>query len=455
MRNRLINLFQCRLFGSICVVLAMLVLPVFANASTLTGTEQQVTTAQADQFDPAISGNLVVYTDFSGVDADVWYTDLSTGIAHPVTTAPGDQQLTGVTNNRIVFSDWNTMDVLVFDVTTGQTQNLTNGAGSNSLDPSISGNLVAWTDERDGNAEIYAKDLSTGEERRVTNDELADLAPAVYDGIIVWQRADHYTGDVLVYEWATGKTTQLTTTSYASEMFPDVYGHTVVYQREQGTPVDKNIVAYDLITGEEKVLDLVGDQENAHISGDFVSFNDSASGISHMGLWQLSTGEHFQVTEGASGQYLNDIDGNKIVYSDSQAGTLDIWMYNFSIEDTPVDDTYVFGGFQQPINADGSSIFKIGSIIPVKITLRDNAGQSVSTATVTISVAQISDDVLGSEVEMLLDSPGKANTDNFFRYDALSDKYIYNLSTKGYTKGTYKVYVNIGDQSYSINFSLK
>lgn len=36
----------------------------------------------------AISGDLVVYTDFSGVDADVWYTDLSTGLPHPVSTAP-------------------------------------------------------------------------------------------------------------------------------------------------------------------------------------------------------------------------------------------------------------------------------------------------------------------------------------------------------------------------------
>jgi len=60
------------------------------------------------------------------------------------------------------------------------------------------------------------------------------------------------------------------------------------------------------------------------------------------------------------------------------ARSLDIWMYNFTVEDTPEDDAYVFGGFQQPINADGSSIlFKLGSTIPVKITLSDSQGQSV------------------------------------------------------------------------------
>lgn len=454
MRNRLINLIQGSLLGSLCLVLAMLVLPLYATAATLTGTEQQVTAAAADQFDPAISGNLVVYTDFSGVDADVWYTDLSNGMAHPVSTAAGDQQLTGASDNKVVYTDWNSMDVLVFDVTTGQTLNITNAAGSNSLDPAISGNLVVWTDDRHGDAEIYAMDLSTGVERRITNNPLVDQSPSVYGQIIVWERADGYAGDIFAYDWVTEETAQVAVEPYASERFPDVYGNIVVYQREQGTPVDKDIVAYDIITGDKQVLSLAGDQENAHISGDYVSFNDSASGTPHIALWQLSTGEYFGVTEG-SGQYLNDIDGDSIVYSDNRAGTLDIWMFNFSIEDIPEDENYEFGGFQQPINADGSSIFKLGSTIPVKITLTDDAGQNVSTATVTLSVAQVSNTVTGSEVEMLADSPGQANTDNLFRYEPLSRLYIYNLSTKGYTKGSYRVSAKIGEQSYSINFSLR
>jgi beta propeller repeat protein len=319
-------------FWAICVVASMLVLPLAVGAATLTGTETQVTNAKADQFDPAISGNIVVYTDFSGVDADVWYTDLSTGLAKAISTASGDQQLTGVSDNHIVYTDWNTMDVLVFDIMTGVTQNLTNAAGSNSLDPAIGGTIVAWTDDRDGNAEIYAKDLSTGEERRITNNVLVDEAPAVGDGIVVWERCDGYACDVFAYEWATATTTQITATPWASEHFPDVSGRKVAFQREQGTPIDKNIVVFDLDSGIETVLQLAGDQENAHISGDFVSFNDSASGVPHIGLWQLSTGEHFQVTENASGQYLNDIYGNRIVYSDNRAGTLDIWMFTFSIE---------------------------------------------------------------------------------------------------------------------------
>lgn len=297
----------------------------------LSGTETRVTLAAADQFDPAISANLVVYTDFSGVDADVWYTDLTTGDAFPASTASGDQQLTGVSNGRVVFTDWNTMDVEVFDTMSGTTTNLTNAAGANSLDPAIGGDLVAWTDDRDGGAEIYARNLATGEERRISQDFLVDEAPAVGDGMIVWERCDGYACDVCVYDWAADTATQITHTDYASERFPDVAGRTVVFQREQGTPIDKNIVAYNLDSGVEQVLPLAGDQENAHISGGYVSYNDSASGIPHIGLWDLASGSHFTVTSNDSGQYLNDIDGNRIVYSDNRYGDLDIYLYEFQI----------------------------------------------------------------------------------------------------------------------------
>jgi TolB protein len=291
--------------------------------------EKNVTDVPADQFDPAISGNLVVYTDFSGVDADVWYTDLNTGLAYPVTTASGDQQLTGVSGGRIAYSDWNTMDVLVYDIVTHTTLNITNAALSNSFDPALDGNLIAWTDDRDGNAEIYARDLATSEERRITSDMLIDQAPAVGDGIIVWERCDNYACDVFAYDWTSGATTQITATSWASERFPEVSGRTVVFQREKGTPIDKNIVSFDLDTLTEKELLLTGDQENAHISGNYVSYNDSASGLSHIGLWDLSSGCHFEMTSNSAGQYLNDIDGNKIVYSDNRGGTLDIYICTF------------------------------------------------------------------------------------------------------------------------------
>jgi beta propeller repeat protein len=332
------------IFVFIIAIMVMALIPIAVRAESgyvIQGTETQITTVAGGQFDPSIDGNIVVYTDQSGVDADVWYTDLTTGQSNPVNTATGDQQLTGVSaNGKIAYSDWTAMDVIVYDINTKIPTNLTNAALSNSFDPAIDGNLVAWTDDRDSicpdvvplgelcvTSEIYAKDLNpSGGERRISNTiidpntrfSLTNQAPAVKGGKIVWERCDGYACDIFEYDWDTQQTLQITNTTNASERSPDVDGKIIVFQREQGTPVDKNIVAYNLETGVEQVLNLSGDQENAHISGNYVSFNDSSSGISHIGLWDVTTGNKFEVPITSSNQYLNDIDGNRIVYSDDR-----------------------------------------------------------------------------------------------------------------------------------------
>ncbi len=125
-----------------------------------------------------------------------------------------------------------------------------------------------------------------------------------------------------------------------------------------------------------------------------------------------------------------------------------------------MDENLVFGGFQQPINSDGSSIFKAGRTIPVKVVLTNCSGVPIPNTTVTIQIFKITDTILGTQDELTVDASGNSNTGNLFRYDSSSGQYIYNLSTKGYTTGTYRVYTNYvdpanGSKNYSIRFSLK
>jgi hypothetical protein len=113
--------------------------------------------------------------------------------------------------------------------------------------------------------------------------------------------------------------------------------------------------------------------------------------------------------------------------------------------DGTVDENLVFGGYLQPVNADGSSIFKRGRAVPFKFTLRDCAGAFVPNAVATIQVFFYSNGVLGSEVEDI-GSTGKANTDNLYRYDAASGQYIYNLDTSPLqANATYLVRTHLSD----------
>jgi hypothetical protein len=114
---------------------------------------------------------------------------------------------------------------------------------------------------------------------------------------------------------------------------------------------------------------------------------------------------------------------------------------------------YAWSGILQPINSDGSSIFKLGSTVPLKFKLTgDSAG--IDDAVARISLAKISNGIEGTEVEGV--STSGATSGNLFRYDATNDQYIFNLGTKSLTVGTYRVKINLGDgQTRTLQFSLR
>ncbi|MDO8498843.1 MAG: peptidoglycan DD-metalloendopeptidase family protein [bacterium] len=96
---------------------------------------------------------------------------------------------------------------------------------------------------------------------------------------------------------------------------------------------------------------------------------------------------------------------------------------------------YLFGDLQLSPQMD-SKIFKKTSSIPIKFQLTDNNGNFVSTAAAQLFV----DDVPALP-------SGKSNTDNLFRYDSLTNQYVFNLSTSTptLTVGTHLLKVTLDD----------
>jgi lysophospholipase L1-like esterase len=103
---------------------------------------------------------------------------------------------------------------------------------------------------------------------------------------------------------------------------------------------------------------------------------------------------------------------------------------------------YLYGGLAQPINPDGSSIFKFGSTVPVKFHLTDAAGNPVAGAIARLEVAKVSNNVEGSFVEA--DTNVAATSGNLFR-DSGSGDYIFNLNTKPLSAGTWSLKVVMDD----------
>jgi hypothetical protein len=101
-------------------------------------------------------------------------------------------------------------------------------------------------------------------------------------------------------------------------------------------------------------------------------------------------------------------------------------------------------GVLQPINYTGRptnpaemSLFKSGSTVPVKIRPTDCNGAPVPGLTLAVQVNKYDNSADGDSVEST--SPANPDPGNLMRYDATAGQYIYNLGTKGFTNGDYKI----------------
>jgi YVTN family beta-propeller protein len=108
----------------------------------------------------------------------------------------------------------------------------------------------------------------------------------------------------------------------------------------------------------------------------------------------------------------------------------------------PTPTVVSWSGVLPPINADGSSIFKLGSTIPVKFQLTGTSA-GITDLAAKVYVAKVSNSIAGTE--QAATSTSAADSGNTFRYDSTSGQYIFNLATKSLSAGTWQVRIDLGD----------
>jgi hypothetical protein len=109
----------------------------------------------------------------------------------------------------------------------------------------------------------------------------------------------------------------------------------------------------------------------------------------------------------------------------------------------------------QPVDADGSSVFKQKSTVPAKFRVCDANGASIGTPGVVASfklIQTISGTV--TDVDEAVDS---TTPDNAFRWDPSAQQWIFNMNTKSLSAGkTYVYRIVLNDQSnIDFRFGLK
>jgi len=116
--------------------------------------------------------------------------------------------------------------------------------------------------------------------------------------------------------------------------------------------------------------------------------------------------------------------------------------------------TYVTGGMcaadaghqiRQPINADGSSVWKQGSTVPAKFAVCDANGVSIGTAGVVTSFNLVT--IFHGTTANVDESPASTTPDTAFRWDPSGQQWIFNISTKSAP-------VNVANQTYGFQILL-
>jgi subtilisin family serine protease len=116
---------------------------------------------------------------------------------------------------------------------------------------------------------------------------------------------------------------------------------------------------------------------------------------------------------------------------------------------------YDFSGVLSPINADGSSTFRVGQVVPVRFALADADGTRVpEPADATLSLARYTNDEPGVEFDAV--DARRSNAGNAFAWDADDQQYIFNLSTRILTPGVYRLTIALDDdERYSVVITLR
>lgn len=191
------------------------------------------------------------WNEDGGKNIEVYLYDIEDGVELRLTDQYRQQFVPEIEGQYIVWEDYSKgqfkEEVVLYNLETGQSRNLTND-DTRQFGLSIHDDLVAWTDLRHGqvnpngtytNADIYLYRISTGETRRITDEEHDQEFPCVHGRWVAWSDLRHGSRNesfqpsgvrVYVHDLVTGQQKAVTFGEEMIEGTPKIWGNTLVYR---------------------------------------------------------------------------------------------------------------------------------------------------------------------------------------------------------------------------------
>lgn len=328
-RNDSNTLIILLILASICLITCS------AYGAPVTGTLSPIGRPGVHQWEPAISGDRVVWRDDRTGNEDIFLYNITSGAEKQITSGSYSKENPVISGHYIAWQDdlysgsGNGFDIVLYDLNTGITKRIANETGD-QINPSIDGDIVAWQDYRSGgSADIYLYSISLGTETRVTDAGGDQLYPRVSDNRVVWENDTFWPRKVMMYDYA-GNRTPFQPVDFGfdeDQLTPSIRGDQFVW-----TDNHKDLTYYraykaDLSNGE--ILEITPD-DNDHafpdVDGDRVVWNmqddvyinDTAAAGSETAITE---------TFGATSKENIRISGNRIVWRETDGANDMIYLF--------------------------------------------------------------------------------------------------------------------------------
>ena len=295
--------------------------------STESASEFPLVTDPSDQYDPAVYGNIVVWTDSRNGNEDIYRYNFLINEEFAITTDQNQQGHPAIHGDIVVWHDHRNgnYDIYEYNLSTESQLPITIDS-PNQMNPAIYGDIVVWADDRNGNWDIYGYNLLTRGEFQITEESHDQYDPAIYEDVIVWTDTRNGNQDIYGYSLSTEEEFQITADT-GTQSNPAIQGNIVVWKDDRNGTWD--IYGYYLSTEEEfKIAVNTGDQESPAIFGDTVLWKDGRNGNWDIYGYKVSTKEEFQLTTDPYDQSAPSIFENVVVWADNRNGNSDIYGYD-------------------------------------------------------------------------------------------------------------------------------
>lgn len=444
-------------------------------AIEIAGTVEPISTGPGNQTDPHISGTLVSYSNTSDDSSvrEIRYQDLVTGADAAIPTDGQLDSRSDVSGTTVVFRRVYTdgtssaRPTLAFDTADpgAGTTLLGSDAEARTSAPSIGASTVAWMQYPGASSavsEIVAHTLG-GPTTPLTSSGASSQDPDTSpDGeIVTWTTCSESGLDCDVFaarkntddSW--GAATRLSEGG-SEEVHSATNGAVVAYASDMAGDLDIWWEELDG-TGEHR-LAMTGDDYGTAVSGSLIVFvHQDAGGYSDLFAYDMATGSLYQLTDTPTvSETLPDVavggDGvARVVWAQADGlrlGDSDLYAMTFQV---PAADSYAICP-----QFDQERSHRVRSTVPLRVQLCDEAGQNLSSADVALTATGLVK-VDGSASSVLAEDAGSSNPDSNFRYDESSGQYVFNLSTKNLSAGTWQLAFTVaGDPAtHNVTFDLR